>query len=243
LISKLSGAKFTIGFYKADFSFLYKKIVPYISSNHEVQGNLALIMENSDDKNGKELPRLKIPVEVREKVFSFLANLTDKKIIAIAPGSVWKTKIYPRENFILLIKSLLKNNYFVMLIGGNEDNEICTSIENEFGKDVKSAAGNFSVIESVELLKKCDALISNDSAPTHLGMIADIPVLTIFCSTIPEFGFYPYNERSKYISLEGLDCKPCGIHGHQICPIKTFICGKNLTDEAVFNKLEEILSA
>ena len=51
------------------------------------------------------------------------------------------------------------------------------------------------------------------------------PVLTIYCSTVPEFGFYPYNKKSSYISFNDLNCKPCGIHGYEKCPIKSFDCG------------------
>jgi heptosyltransferase-2 len=100
----------------------------------------------------------------------------------------------------------------------------------------------FSLIEVVELLKKAKILISNDSAPTHLGMCADIPVLTIYCSTLPEFGFYPYNKKSQYLSYNNLACKPCGIHGYDECPLKNFACGNNLKSSFVISKIEEMVN-
>ena len=98
------------------------------------------------------------------------------------------------------------------------------------------------MIESIELLKRVEILISNDSAPTHLGVCADIPVLTIYCSTVPEFGFYPYNKKSSYISYDDLECKPCGIHGLKECPIKTFNCGNLIEPLQVFMKIKEMLN-
>ena len=77
---------------------------------------------------------------------------------------------------------------------------------------------------SIALLKHSKILISNDSAPTHLGVCADIPVLTLYCSTVPDFGFYPYNNRSRWLSYADLTCKPCGIHGYEACPLKHFQC-------------------
>ncbi len=100
----------------------------------------------------------------------------------------------------------------------------------------------FSIVESIELLKSAKLLISNDSAPTHMAMSAEIKTLTIYCSTIPEFGFYPYNKKSDSISFDDLKCKPCGIHGHNLCPIKTFDCAMNLLPEQIILKAEEMLS-
>lgn len=111
---------------------------------------------------------------------------------------------------------------------------------SNFDKNVYSAVGKLSIIESLELLKNCELLLSNDSAPTHLGVAADIPVLTIYCSTIPEFGFYPYHNKGEYISNH-LTCKPCGIHGHNKCPIKTFECGISLNPKVVIKKMDEML--
>ena len=72
-------------------------------------------------------------------------------------------------------------------------------------------------------------------------MIADIPTLTIYCSTIPQFGFYPYNKKSDYLSFNELNCKPCGIHGHDKCPINTFDCGYKLMPEMVIEKIAKLL--
>ena len=92
------------------------------------------------------------------------------------------------------------------------------------------------------MMRNCDGLICNDSAPTHMGMCADISVLTLYCSTVPEFGFYPYNEKSTYLSLPDLECKPCGIHGHNECPIASFECGVKLSPDLVIKTLQELIN-
>ena len=104
------------------------------------------------------------------------------------------------------------------------------------------SAGDFSLIYTIELLKNTSLLICNDSAPTHLGMCADIPVLTIYCSTVPQFGFYPYNKKSDFISYDNLFCKPCGIHGFNKCPLDTFDCAKLLLPNLVIEKAEKLLA-
>ena len=91
-------------------------------------------------------------------------------------------------------------------------------------------------------MRRSKLLITNDSAPTHMAMAADIPALTIFCSTSKDFGFYPYDTGSSFLSYDDLSCKPCGIHGYDKCPIGTFECGYSLKPGLVIRKLEEMLN-
>lgn len=236
-----SGTGTTFGFDISSCSFIYKTRIKYFSSKHEVARNLDLIQYDTSNERWRILPSIDIPDYITNRVDRSIEGLNFKTMVAIAPGSVWKTKIYPRDYFEEVIKYLVDNNVFVILIGGSDDEKLCRGIEEKFDVRVKSFAGKLSIVESVALLKKCALLISNDSAPTHLGMIADIPTITIYCSTIPEFGFFPYNQRSKSISLDGLECKPCGIHGHMECPLKTFDCGNKLLPEMVIAWIKEIL--
>ena len=242
LISFFSNAINTTGFNTASLSGLYKKIISYDSSIHEVARNLSLIGFDITNENWKIMPELKTPGEIKNRTDDLLKNLSQKKIIAVAPGSVWQTKVYPEKYFVELIDLLIKNGCEILLIGGKEDKILCERITANFSEHVYTLAGKISVIESVEILKKCFALICNDSAPTHLAMVAGIPVLTIYCSTVPSFGFYPYNQKSAFVSYDNLKCKPCGIHGHNKCPEKTFDCAVNLKPQQVFQKLKQIIT-
>ncbi|KAF0152647.1 MAG: ADP-heptose:LPS heptosyltransferase II [Ignavibacteria bacterium] len=242
LISFFSGANNTVGFDNADLSSLYKEVVKYQKDKHEVERNISLINDQINEKSWRILPKIKIGSAVNTTVGNLLTNLKATKNIAVAPGSVWKTKVYPKEYFEEIIKLIISNGYGVVLIGGKEDSDLCNSIAKNFDKTV-SFAGKLTIPESVEVLRNCTALVCNDSAPTHLAMIADIPTITIYCSTIPDFGFYPYNQKSKTVSFDELNCKPCGIHGHKICPIKTFECAYKLKPAVVFENLKKILPA
>lgn len=240
LITFFSGAKSTFGFDIAAMSYLYKKQIKYQRNQHEVARNLNLIGYDISDNNWKILPEINIDPKIINKISNLPLVKENNKIAAIAPGSVWNTKVYPHEYFIEIIKTLIGNNYFIILIGGGEDEIKCNDIEKLFSAKVQSFAGKLNIKESIELLKHCSALISNDSAPTHLGMIAKIPTLTLYCSTVPSFGFFPYSNSGFYVSYDDLKCKPCGIHGYSKCPLKTFDCGYKLLPGMVISKLKEI---
>lgn len=232
------GAGDSYGFDNSNFKYAYKHLIRYKQKCHEVQRNLLLIGENIEGESWKIIPRICFNDKVKTNVKkNLMENHIQEDFIAVAPGSVWETKKYPEEKYIELTKLLSGNGEHVVLIGGKEDVTLCDDISSNVGSTVKNLAGKLSVIETIFFLKSSKLLISNDSAPTHMGMCADIPVLTIFCSTIPEFGFYPYNKKSSYSSYNDLDCKPCGIHGYRECPIGTFDCANNLLPEKIMQKI------
>lgn len=242
LIVLLSDIKESYGFDNSGLKHVYKYLIPYNYMVHEVQRNLDLIGFQYDEESWKIKPELEINSVVKENVSNFIKdNNLGTNIIAIAPGSIWNTKQYPPEYYKKVISSLVSKNYRIILLGGEKDKPICAQLQSGF-KDVITAAGKFSLLESIELLKSVNLLISNDSAPTHMGMCANIPVLTLYCSTSFSFGFFPYNEKSSYLSYDDLFCKPCGIHGYDECPLGTFDCGKLLKPEIVISKIENILN-
>ncbi len=242
-ITMMLGVKETFGFSTSSLRHVYKNLIEYQPQHHEVQRNLDLIDFKYENDNWKILPEIKIDNSIEEKIYEFCNNNGLKNnIAAFAPGSVWNTKKYPIESLEEIISYLIKKEFSILLIGSEKEKILCNNIAGKFNGNVISAAGILGIIEVIALLKRAKILISNDSAPTHLAMCANIPVLTIYCSTIPEFGFYPYNKRSQYLSYDDLSCKPCGIHGYEECPLNHFACGNNLKPETVISKLEDMLN-
>ena len=244
LLVMLTGIRETFGFTTSSLHHVYKNLIEYKTSHHEVQRNLDLIGYSYSGEEWKILPEINISENEKNKVDEYINYIgINNGYICIAPGSVWNTKIYPVEYIEEIIKYITKNSlYSILLIGGEKDELLCSGIAEKFSGNVYSTAGKFSVIESVEILKRAVLLITNDSAPSHLAMCADIPAITIYCSTIADFGFYPYNGSSSFLSYDDLFCKPCGIHGYGKCPINTFDCGYNLRPDIVVDKLEEIIN-
>ncbi len=241
LIVMILNAGLSFGFDNSSFAYVYKKLIKYDRNAHEVERNLQLIGFDTQQSGWRIPPLINIPGAVKEKIKNTL-NKNASPLIAIAPGSVWNTKKYPEEYYLQLSRMLAEKNYFILYMGSKSDFGLCERLHRNIADNSINLAGNFTVVESVEALKYCGLLISNDSAPTHMGMIAGIPVLTLYCSTIPGFGFYPYNSRSSFLSIDGLDCKPCGIHGRKACPIKSFECGYRLKPESVLEESLRLLT-
>ena len=232
----------SFGFDNSSLMHVYKNVVQYNSAKHEVMRNLDLVGFEYDEESWKIIPIINVSLENKNLVKDYiLKNELGDNFIAIAPSSIWKTKMYPAEHYSKIIDELTQKGYKVVLIGSKDEKDYLDSFVHQDQNNVINSAGVFSIVQSIEFLNHARLLICNDSAPTHMGMAAEIKTLTLYCSTIPEFGFYPYSRNSDYLSYDDIECKPCGIHGYQSCPLKTFDCGIKLSPERVIKKIEEML--
>ena len=170
----------------------------------------------------------------------FPRNLKDKKIIGICPGSKHFTKRYPSELFAKVIKNLSLMNYSVLLFGGRDDEEICALLALDNSAIINFQNNNDLYLTSA-LMKKCSAVISNDSALMHLSCALNIPTAVIFGSTVSEFGFFPLNKKSVIIESKKLNCRPCTHIGRKECPKGHFKCMNDISPDMVISKLQPLM--
>ena len=240
VIVYFSRVKETYGYDTASASFVYRHKILYRKDYHEVRRLMAFLQNEVTEDGWRITPEINSREKLTPEKDAYIRSLfTDKKIIAIAPGSVWETKMYPVEHYEAIIRHFSGRDYSIILLGGKDERELCEQLAK--GTDALNLCGVFSLLDVHCILQECKLLICNDSALAHLGVSANIPVEMIYCSTIPEFGFYPYHDKGDYADLRELQCKPCGIHGRHACPKKHFNCGYLLQPEMVVKKAEILL--
>ncbi|MBK7866074.1 MAG: hypothetical protein IPJ75_03245 [Ignavibacteriales bacterium] len=240
LLVNLIYSEYSIGFSNSSLKFIYDKLVDYKYDEHEVKRSLRFLGEYPGEE-WKIFPEIKATQEEKNRVSRFKEETgLDGDYVILAPGSVWGTKRYPIKYFAEVAASLISKRLKVVVTGSENERGLGEEIVGIEGKEVINSCGQFSIVETVELMRGAKLVITNDSAPTHFAMAADVSVLTIYCSTVPEFGFYGYSPKSYYIS-KAVSCKPCGIHGHKKCPNGSFECGTSIYPFEVLKKVEEIL--
>jgi heptosyltransferase-2 len=152
--------------------------------------------------------------------------------ITISPTSVWYTKQLLPEKWEKLIELTDKGKYKIYLLGGAGDKEACEKLVGLNKSSVENLAGKLTLLQSAALM--CDANMNyvNDSAPQHLASAMNAPVTSIFCSTVPAFGFGPLSKNSRIVEVEErLECRPCGLHGYKACPKGHFLCAHKIEVE------------
>jgi heptosyltransferase-2 len=231
-----------IGFDTSAGSFLFTNKVKYQKNQHEIERNLSLLNNFKDKK--EYFPELFPSPDDFDKVETFLRdqNLdTKEKIVGIAPGSVWATKRWLPERFAQVADLLTDELHTgIVLLGSKEDEELCFQISDLMKTKPVIAAGKMSILQSAALISKCRVIISNDSAPVHMAVAMRTPVVEIYGSTVPQFGFAAYGKNDLIIE-KPLYCRPCGIHGKNKCPEKHFRCMKEITTQEVFEAVKSII--
>jgi len=236
LIGIVSGAKTTIGFNKNPFSILFNKVVKHNIGKagiHEVERNLRLIEGITDDTG------FPIKLYPSENDYSKTSVYKSGKYICIAPASLWYTKQYPAEKWIDFMKKI-DVNINIFLLGSAVDKSLCSEIiENAGHPKPLNLAGKLSLLETAALMKDAHMNFVNDSAPQHLGSATNAPLTSIFCSTVPDFGFGPLSDNSVIIETkEPLDCRPCGLHGLNSCPEKHFKCAFGISTDQLLERIK-----
>ena len=234
----LSGAKIKIGFNKNPFSFLFTNSVVHQFSEkgqHEIDRNHQLLSSLFVSKVA--MPKL-YPTASDELA---VINYQQAPYLCIAPASVWFTKQFSIEKWVDLINQIPFEGP-IYLIGGPGDKLLCDQILQKINrKSVVNLAGRLSFLASAALQKKAVLNYVNDSAPMHFASAVNAPVVAVYCSTLPDFGFGPLSDHSFIVQTnEALTCRPCGIHGKKQCPLKHFDCAKTIKMDQLIAPLLQV---
>lgn len=238
LMSSLIHAREKIGFSKNPTSFIYTHKVEHKIEEglHEIQRNLKLVEHLGDTSSAK------VKLYPDERDIQSVEYYAIGKYITISPASVWFTKQYPIEKWLDLMDQM-PNDLKIYLIGGPGDRPLCDQIKTATRhNDVEVLAGKTNFLETAVLMRRAVLNYSNDSAPLHLASSQNANICAVFCSTVPEFGFGPLSDFSKIVQVDGLDCKPCGLHGHRECPEGHFRCALDLDTKKLLNAYSDALN-
>jgi len=173
---------------------------------------------------------------------NIMSDFIEGNNIAIAPGSRHFTKMWPVEYYIYLGKILSANKFRVVILGGKTDSQVCGQIHKMVPNSL-NLCNEDDLLKTVSHMKKCRAVICNDSGLMHAACAARTPVLAFFGSTVKEFGFAPYNAKNLILENNSLSCRPCSHIGRDHCPKKHFKCMKEITPYMAFSHLNQLLNS
>lgn len=159
-------------------------------------------------------------------------------VIGFNIGASWPTKRWPKEYFAELADRLLEQGFAIAFLGGPMDEGIVRdAIQLMKHKDhphIAVLTGKMTLMELAAVLKKCTALVTNDSGPMHVATAMRVPLVSMFGAS-PVTGFYPYNDVSVVIKTP-VPCHPCGKHH-----CDTLECMYAITVDEVLDKTLEIV--
>jgi heptosyltransferase-1 len=181
---------------------------------------------------------IKPQAEVVSRAGEYLPT-TKGPIIGLQPGARWLNKRWPTERFKDLTKDLLARfpQCTVVVFGGKEDAELGERILPTGESRCRNLAGKTSLLETVEVIRKCSAMISNDTGPMHIAVAVGTPVFGLFGPTEPS-RTGPYGQLDRVIRAP-TECSPCM---KSTCYYEDELaCLKGITTERVLQRIVEHL--
>uniref|UniRef100_A0A7V2ZHZ7 Glycosyltransferase family 9 protein n=1 Tax=Ignavibacterium album TaxID=591197 RepID=A0A7V2ZHZ7_9BACT len=232
ITSKLSGKK--LRFDKKSF----QKILLVKSKVNLLKNSPSIPVRYANVIDGLELDDQGLDLFTDNEPSSEIKKL--ENVIGLCPGARHITKRWPIEYFIQLSRFLIQNNFNVALFGGKIDKEFCKQIKGVV-PEVINLQNDDNILQTAADMKLCKAIVCNDSGLMHAASAIGTKVLTIFGSSVKEFGFTPYNCKSLILENNSLSCRPCSHIGRESCPEEHFSCMKEIKPDFVFNELLKLL--
>jgi heptosyltransferase III len=164
-------------------------------------------------------------------------------MIGIVPG-VGKHRAHRawlKDGWLYLLDAISKKgSQKAVLIGGEDEQELCALLERESHSTCQNLAGKLSLTETAALLKHCEVVISGDTGPAHLAVAVGTPVVGLYGPTYPERSG-PYD----YMNLVIDTSKKCGCIGAKSCSFTPYgdpgeCMGKIMLAE-ILEKLDVVL--
>lgn len=147
--------------------------------------------------------------------------------VAYAIGGQSLTRRLPVRRMIELCRKI---NYPIVLLGDKEDRKAGEEIVKAIGEgQIYNACGHYNLNQSASLLQRARIVFSHDTGLMHIAAAFRKKVYSIWGSTTPQFGFYPYKTPHVRLENPGLGCRPCSATGSDSCPMKHFKCLNNLS--------------
>jgi ADP-heptose:LPS heptosyltransferase len=162
--------------------------------------------------------------------------------VAIVIGAQHGTKQIPAEKIIEIIRLI---NFPVVLIGGADDQEKGERIKQALPESlIFNAAGKFTILQSASLLLQSKTVITGDTGMMHIAAALRKPVVSVWGSTVPEFGMTPlFPSGSEVLSTivenKHLSCRPCSKLGFSKCPRRHFRCMNDLNVYEIISGLNK----
>jgi len=231
----LSGAEHKVGYASAPLSWLFthRAAHDFKDNWHEVD-RLDQLWKPFSKQNQRPRPRLYPTEEQQLKASSY----SETPFVTIAPGSVWATKQWPVAKWIELVRQI-NGRYRVLIIGSKAETLLAEEIMAGCTRfEVQNLCGKTDLLVAAAIMQRAAMNYSNDSLPVHLASAVNAPMCMVYCSTVPQFGFYPLSDVAHIIEPPQLDCRPCGLHGQRACPKGHFRCAHEVNVGALVGKLE-----
>jgi heptosyltransferase-2 len=187
------------------------------------------------------IPKIQIPLS--KSLQAILVTSKRVKRVALVPGGAKNilrddaVRRWPLENYKKLGFSFLKEGFQVLVVGAATDAWVSETFQNS---KIINLVGKTDLKELVSVFNICDLVVSHDSGPMHVAILAGAPTVALFGPTNP---FEKTRKQNRVIwGGAELACRPC-YDGRNYADCKNNLCMKSIAVEKVREVSLQMLDA
>lgn len=201
------------------------------------------LVTNVDDATAESAAMPRIDARLSEKIRSLMAA-SGESVIALAPGGARNAlgdsplRRWPLESYGRLGAELVRRGYRVALTGAASDGWVREAFRDQ---PVLDLIGQTVLADLIAVYRACAAVVTHDSGPMHLALLAGASTVALFGPTQPSEKV-ARGERLRVIwGGAELPCRPC-YDGKTYAPCLNNRCLVELAPESVADAVEELAS-
>ena len=159
-------------------------------------------------------------------------------LIVLNPGAAFgAAKLWKAEYFAELADRLVDDlGATVLLSAAPKERAIVETIKRQMRHAPADLSNKGMTLGSLkEIVRRCDLMVTNDTGPRHIAAAMDVPVVTVFGPTHPEWTEI-YYARERQVAVK-VFCGPCQ---KKTCPLD-HRCMVRVTPGMVYERSVELL--
>ncbi len=188
----------------------------------------------------ERVPYVPVGKEDRGYIENILERLGIRDFIVMSPGAKSHVKRWPIKNFAKLADMIKEELGLEVILAGDKNDAIVIEriLFHAKSKPV-SLLGLTNIRELAYLIQKSKLLVTNDSAPLHVGGAVGANILVFFGPTDHK-KYGPAGSGSAKVLRRELACSPCET-AQCVNAGNKYECLKTITPEEAFQSVRELL--
>lgn len=131
-----------------------------------------------------------------------------KRLIAVAPGAKWSSKIWDETRYCQVVSELIEtHDVFPVVFGGPDDREKGDRLIARWERGA-NAAGVLDVRPAAAAIEHCTLYLGNDTGTMHLAAAVGVPCVAIFSAIDFPGRWYPLGEKNVVFRGD-VECEGC----------------------------------
>ncbi len=184
-----------------------------------------------------QVPRPKLRADpAKARALRDQLGLPDDPAVALMPGAEFgPAKRWPAAYYAELAAALAALGVRCWIIGSARERELGAEIATASGGAAINLCGHTRLVDVIDLVSLCRAVVTNDSGPMHIAAATGAPVVAIYGSSTPDHT-PPMTDRVAIHYLR-LSCSPCF---QRTCPLQHLNCLRQIMPADVLASLTRL---